>query len=176
MFSAVKIRILKRTQMVPRSLEEAYKFFSDPRSVEILMPSSMRFRLVSEKPESIEAGTVLNYRFFLYRIPIYWQTRIDAVDAPNSFVSVQQKGPLAHWRHTQNFIAAGAKTTEVRDRFEFGLRFGRVGEFFYRTVMKAKIRQLLEYRANKMDMLMHVNPKRPARVKAGPQAPRQPQP
>jgi ligand-binding SRPBCC domain-containing protein len=175
MVLAVKVRVLKRTQMVPQPLDQAFKFFTDPLSLEILMPSAMGFRLVGEKPDAIEAGTIFNYRFFLFRIPIYWQTKVESVDPPHSLIGVQQKGPLAHWRHTQTFIAAGAKTTEVRDRFEFGLPLGRIGEFAYRSWGKAKIRQLLEYRANKMDLLMHVNPQRPARAEATPQAPRQPQ-
>ena len=63
----------------------------------------------------------------------------------------------------------------MRDRFEFGLRFGRVGEFAYKAFVKAKIRQMFDYRANKMDLLMHPNPLRPAKVQTNPEPPRQSQ-
>ena len=173
----MKVRVLKRTQMVLGSLEEVFQFFSNPRAVELLTPSSMHFRLLNENLDSIENGTVLDYRFYLYRIPIRWQMRIETVDPPNSFIDVQQKGPFAHWKHTQSFVAAGPDSTEVRDRFEFALPFGRVGEFAYRSYVKAIIRQLFEYRANKMDMLMHPNPPRkPANVQIKPVAPRKSQP
>jgi ligand-binding SRPBCC domain-containing protein len=159
--------------MLPRPLDEAFKFFADPRCVEVLTPSSMRFRLVGERPDSIQQGTVLNYRFYLFRIPLWWQTRIESVDPPNSFVDVQQKGPFSHWRHTQTFVSSGSKSTEILDRFEFGLRFGSFGEFVYRTVMKTKIRQIIDYRANKLDLMMHANPLRPAKVKSKSETPRQ---
>jgi len=169
----MKVRVVKRTQTVPLPIEETFKFFSNPRIVEMLTPSSMRFRLVGEKLDSLKTGTVLNYRFYLYRIPIRWRIRIESADPPNSFVDVQLKGPFAHWRHSQTFLAAGKESTEVRDRYEFGLRFGRVGEFAYQMFVKAKIRQMFDYRANKMDMLMHPNPPRPAKVRTNPEFPRQ---
>ena len=165
----MKVRVLKRTQMVLGSLEDVFQFFSNPRAVEILTPSSMQFRLLTEDLDSIEDGVVLDYRFRLYSVPIRWQIRIESVDPPNSFVDVQENGPFAHWKHTQSFIAAGANATEVRDRFEFALPYGRVGEFAYRSYVKALIRQLFEYRANKMDVLMHPNPPRkPAKVQVKP--------
>jgi ligand-binding SRPBCC domain-containing protein len=168
MFFAMKVRVVKRTQMVPRSIQDTFEFFSNPRVIETLTPSATRFRLVGEKLDSIKPGAILNYRFRFFRIPLRWRIRIESVDPPNSFVDVQLKGPFAHWKHSQMFIASGAKSTEVRDRFEFGLRFGRVGEFAYQLIVKAKIRQMFDYRANKMDMLMHANPTRPAKVQASP--------
>jgi ligand-binding SRPBCC domain-containing protein len=168
----MKVRVVKRTQMVPRSIQDTFEYFSNPRVVENLTPSASRFRLVGGKPDPIQPGTVLNYRFRLFRIPLRWQISIESVDAPNSFVNLQVKGPFSHWKHSQMFIASGAKSTEVRDRFEFGLPFGRVGEFAYKMILKAKIRQIFDYRANKMDMLMHSNPARPAKVKAKPRTSR----
>jgi len=94
----------------------------------------------------------------------------------NSFVDVQVEGPFAHWRHEQTFAASGDKATEVRDRFEFGLPFGRIGEFAYRMFLKTKIRNLFDYRANKLDLLMHRTTPRPAGVQARPQPARQSQP
>jgi len=168
----MKVRVVKRTQTVPRPIEEAFKFFSNPGCVEVLTPSAMRFRLVGERLDSIQPGTVLNYRFYFFRIPLRWRIKIESVDAPNSFVNAQQKGPFARWKHSQTFIANGTKSTEVRDRFEFGVRFGRAGEFVYQTFVKAKIRQLFAFRANEIDMLMHSNPPRPARVQPNPEPPR----
>ena len=169
----MKVRVLKRIQIVPRRLEEAYEIFSNPHALETLTPSAMHFRLLDEKLDTITPGTVLNYRFYLYRLPMRWQVRIDSADAPNSFCDVQQKGPFAHWKHTQTFVYCGPESTEVRDRFEFALRFGRLGEFAYRTFLKGALRQIIDYRSNKIDLYMHSNPPKPAKVTAQP-APRLP--
>jgi ligand-binding SRPBCC domain-containing protein len=151
----MKLRVVKRTQVVSRPIEEAFAFFSNPRIVEFLTPSKMQFRLVGKIPESIELGTILNYQLYFYRVPLRWQVRIERFEPPNCFVNFQEKGPFARWRHTQTFVAAGNNTTEVRDRFEFGLPFGRVGEFVYRSVVKESIIRLFDYRANKMDALVN---------------------
>ena len=155
MIPRVKVRVIKRTSRVPLSLAQAFQFFSNPHSVVMLTPSVMQFRLVGNASETIKPGTVLDYRFRFYRIPLRWRVRIDSVEAPNSFEDAQEKGPFGHWRHTQMFLAQGETTTEIRDRFEFGLPFGRVGEFVYRMFVKTMLRQMFDYRADKIDLLMH---------------------
>lgn len=171
----MKIRIVKRSQLVPRPLEETFKFFSNPRVVEALTPSLMRFRLVGEVPASVQTGTILNYRFRLFRIPIRWQIRIDLCETPGRLINVQEKGPFSHWLHEQTFTASGDTATEVRDRFEFGMPYGRVGELAYQLIIKATIRHLFDYRANEMDMIMNRIVRRPQRPKLKPEPSRQPQ-
>jgi ligand-binding SRPBCC domain-containing protein len=172
----MKVRVVKQKRLVARSIEDAFEFFSNPRVLESLTPSTLRLRLLGEPPLPIEPGTVLNYKFYYYRLPILWQVRIESVDPPYSFTDVQQKGPFAHWRHSQTFVAAATNSTEVLDRFEYGIPFGRVGEFAYRMFLKSHIRQLLDYRANQMDMIMHRSPPKAAKVLADSEPPRESQP
>jgi ligand-binding SRPBCC domain-containing protein len=171
----MKVRIVKRNQLVPRPLEETFKFFSNPRIVETLTPSLMRFRLVGEVPATIQTGTILNYRFRVFRIPMNWRVCIETYEAPSRMVDVQVKGPFSHWVHEQTFIASGDSATEVRDRFEFGVPYGRVGELAYQLIIKSTIRHLFDYRANKMDMLMNRIVPRPQRPNMRAEHSRQPQ-
>src|SRR5271155_3732841 len=99
----MKVRVVKRTQMVPRSIQETFEFFSNPHVVESLTPSAAGFKLAGGTPDPIKPGTVLTYKFRLFRIPLRWQINIESVDAPNSFVDVQVKGPFAQWKHSQMF-------------------------------------------------------------------------
>ena len=147
----MKVRIVKRTSVVSLPLAEAFEVFSDPHTAELVMPPTMRFRVTNEVTGPIKAGTIIQYRFYFYFIPLRWRLRVESVEPPNSFAYVQQRGPFAHWRHLQTFSTSGDKATQVRDRFEFVPPFGRLGEFVYQTLFKVKITQLFEYRANQMD-------------------------
>jgi ligand-binding SRPBCC domain-containing protein len=170
----VKVRIVKRTSVVQLPIAEAFQVFSGPRSVELMTPPAMKFRLMNPVSEPIKPGTVLVYRFYIYRIPIRWRVRIESVEAPDSFAYVQERGPFAHWRHRQMFSASSQDVTEVRDRFEFVTPFGRVGEFAYQMFGREKLRQLLDYRSQKMDMVMHLGGQRLASAPAKPERKRQP--
>ena len=147
----MKVRIVKRTSVVSLPLAEAFEVFSDPHTAALVMPPTMRFRLTNEVTGPIKAGTIIQYRFYFYFIPLRWRLRVESVEAPNSFVYVQQRGPFGHWRHLETFSASGDRAAQVRDRFEFVPPFGRVGEFVYQALFKAKVTQLFEYRANQMD-------------------------
>lgn len=171
----VRVRIVKRTSVVSLPIAEAFQVFSDPSTAELLMPPTMRFRLTNEVDEPIKAGTIIQYRFYFYFIPLRWRLRVESVEPPNSFVYVQQRGPFGHWRHLETFSKSGDKATQVRDRFEFVPPFGRFGEFVYHTFFKVKITQLFEYRANQMDRVSRGGALQPTGAPASPKRAPKPQ-
>jgi ligand-binding SRPBCC domain-containing protein len=171
----MKVRIVKRTSVVSLPLAEAFEVFSDPHTAELVMPSTMRFRVTNEVAGPIKAGTIIQYRLYFYFVPLRWRLRVESVEAPNSFVYVQQLGPFGHWRHLETFSASGDRATQVRDRFEFVPPFGRFGEFVYQALFKAKITQLFEYRANQMDRVSRGAALRPIGAAASPERAPKPQ-
>jgi hypothetical protein len=50
----MKIRVLERTQIVPRSLDETFKFLSDPRNLKRLTPPAMQFKFLSNPPKAVQ--------------------------------------------------------------------------------------------------------------------------
>ena len=62
---------LRRTQRLAASAEQAWDFFSDPRNLDAMTPPGMRFRLVSDLPERIYPGLMIEYRLRpLFNIPV----------------------------------------------------------------------------------------------------------
>jgi len=171
----VKVRIIKRTSVVSLPIEEAFQVFSDPRTAELVMPSTMRFRLTNKVAQPIKAGTIIQYRFYFYFIPMRWRLHVESVDPPNSFVYVQQAGPFGHWRHQEKFSTSGDKATQVRDRFEFVTPFGRFGEFVYHALLRVKMMELFEYRANQMDRVSRRDALRTTDARANPKRTPKPQ-
>ncbi len=53
----MKVRVLERTQIVPRPLGETFRFFSDPRNLQWLTPAFLNFKFLSPPPEAVHPGT-----------------------------------------------------------------------------------------------------------------------
>jgi ligand-binding SRPBCC domain-containing protein len=150
----MKVRVLERTQVVPRPIDEAFRFFSDPRNLERLTPAFLQFKFLSPPPETVQAGSEIDYQIRLYGVPVHWRTRIEVVDAPHKFVDVQEKGPYALWRHSHSFRDLGDGTTEMKDRVEYAMPLGPLGEIAYRLFVARSLAQIFEYRERELAAIM----------------------
>lgn len=150
------MRILERTQTVPRPPEEAFAFFCDPRNLERLTPAFLRFQFLREPPATFAPGTVLDYRIRLYGVPVHWRTRIEIVEPPVRFVDVEETGPYAYWRHTHTFKDLGGARTEMRDRVEFALPLGLLGEIAYRLFVARSLKEIFDYRERALAAILSV--------------------
>ena len=149
----MKVRVLERTQIVPRALDETFKFFSDPRNLQRLTPAFLKFKFLSTPPAAVQPGTVIDYEIRLYGVPVHWRTRVEIVEPPHRFVDVQEKGPYALWRHTHSFreIAVG---TEMSDRVEYAMPFGPLGEIAYHLFVARSLEQIFDFRARELAAIM----------------------
>jgi len=116
---------LERRQIVPRTVDETFAFFSSPANLEALTPGWLRFRIVSA-PARLEAGSRLRYRLRLFGVPVRWLTEITAWHPPRAFTDLQLAGPYPLWEHSHRFTAAEGGT-EVYDvvGIQEGLRPGQ---------------------------------------------------
>ncbi len=137
---------LDRTQVVPIPLAEAFEFFANARNLERLTPDLVHFQFLKAPPERISPGTILEYRLRIFGIPVKWRTRIESVNSPFEFVDVQDKGPYARWRHAHSFRAVDPSHTEIRDRVEFAMPLGPLGEIAYRLLVARSLRRIFDYR------------------------------
>jgi len=144
---------------VPIPIREAFEFFSNPRNLERLTPDLVHFQFLTPPPERVSPGTILEYRLRLYRIPVKWRTRIESVEAPISFIDVQEKGPYAMWRHTHSFREVDATHTEIRDKVEFAMPLGPLGEIAYRVLVAGSLQQIFDYREAALRRLFPATPR-----------------
>jgi|SRR5208282_295208 len=150
----MKVRILERTQIVPRPLAETFRFFADPHNLQRLTPAFLNFRFLSPPPEVMHPGTVIDYQIRLYGVPVHWRTRIEIVEAPKKFVDVQEKGPYAFWRHSHTFKDIGGESTEMKDRVEYAMPLGPLGEIGYYLFVKRSLAQIFDHRESKLAEIM----------------------
>jgi len=75
----MKVRVLELTQNVPRSQEETFRFFADPRNLKRLTPPFLQFKFLSTPLKAVHPGTAIDYQIRLYGVPVNWRTRIEGV-------------------------------------------------------------------------------------------------
>ena len=149
----MKVRVLERTQIVPRPLDETFKFSSDPRNLQRLTPAFLKFKFLSTPPAAVQPGTVIDYEIRLYGVPVHWRTRIEIVEPPHRFVDVQEKGPYALWRHTHSFREIAGGTT-MSDRVEYAMPFGPLGEIAYHLFVARSLEQIFDFRTRELAAIM----------------------
>lgn len=77
----MKIYTLKRRQILPITLEEAWPFFSTPHNLEQITPAFLNFHITSTVPDEIYNGLIITYRIAaVARIPMAWVTEIKHVE------------------------------------------------------------------------------------------------
>jgi ligand-binding SRPBCC domain-containing protein len=141
-----RVHLLERQQRVELPIERAFDFYGDARNLELLTPPWLRFEVLTPRPIEMGAGTLLDYKLQLHRLPIRWQTRIETWDRPRGFVDTQVRGPYTLWEHTHVFEEDGPEATIIHDRIRYSIPFGPLGEIANRLFVQRDLRTIFDYR------------------------------
>lgn len=141
------VHTLRRTQIVPASLDACWSFFSDPRNLEKITPPSLDFDVRSEVPPKIYPGLMISYRVRpLFHVPVSWLTEITHVEEPHRFVDEQRIGPYALWHHEHVFTALDGGCTEIRDLVHYALPFGWLGNLAHAPLVAPQLERIFAFR------------------------------
>ena len=149
---------LRREQLLPISLVEAWAFFSAPENLQEITPPYMGFEtLTTPESDSMYAGQIISYYIRpLMGIRVFWMTEITHVAEGRYFVDEQRFGPYAFWHHTHFFtpVTGGVLITDVvHYKLPFGI-FGRLAHWLFVKEQLAGIfhfrSQVLEQRFGKL--------------------------
>jgi len=143
---------IKSIQKIPAPLETVWGFYSNHANLQIITPSYMRFKIISQNiNEKLHTGQVIEYKVRpMFNIPLHWMTAIRKVEAPIYFMDEQRKGPYSTWQH-QHYFKAIEGGTEMTDIVLYKNPFGIIGEIANVLLVKRKLRDIFEYRFNKME-------------------------
>ena len=83
-----------RDQWLPLPIEKVFEFFSSAENLETITPEWLNFSIVRKSTETIEKGTLIDYRLHLNGVPFTWKTEITDWSPPYHFTDLQLKGPL----------------------------------------------------------------------------------
>jgi ligand-binding SRPBCC domain-containing protein len=141
-----RVHILEREQRVEAPIADAFAFYGDAHNLERITPPLLGFEVITPRPIEMGAGTLIEYRLRLHRVPVRWRTRIEAWEPPRRFVDVQIKGPYSLWEHTHTFEEDGPGATIIRDRVRYSIPFGLLGEIADRLLVRRDLKQIFDYR------------------------------
>lgn len=147
------IHTLDRTLTLPRPIDEIFCFFEDAMNLEKITPEFLGFRVLTEPPIEMGAGTLIDYRIQLFGIPMRWRTLIESYDSPNMFVDTQIKGPYKLWHHTHRFRPV-PNGTEMIDSVRYQIGFGPFGELAQSIFVKRTLKRIFDYRNQRITELL----------------------
>ena len=136
---------LFREQFVPRRLDEVFAFFAQAGNLERITPPWLRFRLVTDEPVEMGAGTLIEYHLRLHRVPLRWISRIEHWEPGRAFEDVQVKGPYRVWRHRHEFRPVGGGTL-VHDHVRYALPLGPLGELAHAAFVERDLARIFAFR------------------------------
>lgn len=142
----MQLRRLHFSEVLPMSIDEAWRFFSDPANLALITPPEMGFDIVTPTTESMYAGMIIAFRVRpLFGIPTEWVTEITHVREPHFFVDEQRIGPYRFWHHQHRFreVSSGV---EVEDIVHYALPFGFLGRILDKLLVRRKVESIFEYR------------------------------
>ena len=144
---------LERTQRLPISIEEAWKFFQSPENLAVISPDSLGFNILSETPDEMYPCLFIHYKVSpLFGIKMHWTTEITHVEAPTYFVDDQRVGPYSIWHHEHHFKAIEGGV-EMLDRVNYKVPFGILGKIAHPIIVRPKLEEIFNYRVQKTEEL-----------------------
>jgi ligand-binding SRPBCC domain-containing protein len=143
----MKIYTIKRTQILPVSMAEAWDFFSSPKNLAAITPAQMNFRIVNEAGLTrMYAGQLIRYKINVIPfITTNWVTEITHVQEPYYFVDEQRFGPYALWHHQHRFKEV-PDGVEMTDEVNYAVPWGILGSLANWLFVGRQVNVIFEHR------------------------------
>lgn len=141
------IYTLLKTQVIRATLPQAWDFFSSPRNLPKITPPEMGFDILSDVPEKMFAGLMIQYRVRpMLGIPLRWLTEITHVEDQQFFVDEQRVGPYAIWHHEHHFKDLGDGRVEMMDRITYVPPLGILGDIVHPFIIQPQLERIFAFR------------------------------
>jgi len=146
------IHSIDRRQLVHAPVAQVFECFSRARNLEELTPPWLRLSVVTPEPIEMRAGTLIEYRLRVHRVPLRWISRIDEWQTGARFVDRQVRGPHRLWCHTHEF-AADPRGTLIADSVRYELPFGPLGTLAHAGIVRRDLERVFDYRRQRVERL-----------------------
>lgn len=145
-----KIHTLSREQTIQTSIETAWEFISSPANLDAITPPDMSFEIVTEVPEVMHEGLLIEYRV---GIPFLgkqtWLTELKHIRRGRSFVDEQRIGPYKFWYHYHE-ITEVPDGVRFLDRVNYVMPFGPLGAIARAVYVKKQLKHVFDFRKDAM--------------------------
>ncbi|MCY3555175.1 MAG: SRPBCC family protein [Gemmatimonadetes bacterium] len=137
---------LKRTQMLPVSLDVAWDFLCRPEHLRDLTPPGVGLTVTSDLPARMYPGLIITYRLGLYSMLYFnWVTEITQAEPLSYFIDEQRSGPYRFWHH-EHRLRSVEGGVEMNDLIHYALPFGVLGRMVHAAIVKNQLNAIFDYR------------------------------
>ncbi|MXY98010.1 MAG: SRPBCC family protein [Gemmatimonadetes bacterium] len=137
---------LKRTQILPVSLDVAWDFLCRPEHLQDLTPPGVGLTVTSELPDRMYPGLIITYRLGLYSMFYFnWVTEITQAEPLRYFIDEQRSGPYKFWHH-EHRLRSVEGGVEMKDLIHYALPFGVLGRMVHAAIVKNRLNAIFDYR------------------------------
>ncbi|MBX2911776.1 MAG: SRPBCC family protein [Cyclobacteriaceae bacterium] len=143
----MKVYNLKRSQVFPISMEEAWGFFTNPLNLGKITPPDMGFAIqyISGK-KATYAGQIVTYKIKLWPgICVVWVTEITQVKGLQYFIDEQRSGPYKLWHHQHHFVPT-KDGVEMVDEVNYIMPLGLLGRLAHWLFVGRQVNAIFDYR------------------------------
>lgn len=150
------LHTIRSSQKISMSKSQAWQFLSNPKNLKTITPDYMGFEMLSES-EKMFSGQIFQYTVSpILGFKLHWVTEITHVVEGEYFVDEQRFGPYSLWHHKHFIKEIDKKTVEMIDVVDYKLPMGFWGRLFHPILVRPKLKQIFEYRKNKLEELFGV--------------------
>jgi ligand-binding SRPBCC domain-containing protein len=136
-----------KTQKLPVTISEVWKFISSPRNLKEITPEHMGFQVTSNNGnEKMYSGMIITYKVSpLLGIKLNWMTEITQVEEGEYFVDEQRIGPYSMWHHQHKIepIEGGVLMTDI---VTYQPPMGILGVIANSIFIKNQLREIFDFR------------------------------
>lgn len=140
------------TTWVPRPLDEVFAFFGDAQNLDRITPPWLHFRTLTPAPLVMQAGTHIDYRLRLRRIPLRWRSAITVWEPPHRFVDEQLRGPYKLWIHEHTFHEENGGT-RLHDHITYAVPGGWLAPLVQSWLVGPDIARIFTYRQQTIETI-----------------------
>jgi len=152
------IHQINREQIIQTDLKAAWEFISSPKNLDLITPEDMSFEIVTEVPETMYNGLLIEYRV---GIPLIgkqtWLTELKHIREQHSFVDEQRIGPYKIWYHYHEVTEVEGGVRFV-DHVNYVVPFGPFGAIAQAVYIRQQLKHVFDYRAEAMQKYFAKNP------------------
>jgi len=141
---------LLRAQFIPAEPARVWEFFATPRNLEAMTPPNLRFEILSDLPEHMYTGQIIDYRISpCPGVWLNWRTEIRHVREGLYFVDEQRAGPYKFWYHEHRFEPVAGGVTMI-DRVTYDVGWGPFGWLAEKLWVRRQLERIFAFRATRV--------------------------
>lgn len=140
------IYLLKATQQLPATLDEAWNYFATPANLQTITPENIGFEITSGDTGDIYPGKIITYQIsILPLIKNKWVTEITHIAYKKYFIDEQRKGPYALWHHEHHF-EENEEGVLMTDLVSYKLPLGFAGRIVAGNLVAKTLHNIFSFR------------------------------